>query len=231
MKLSAILAPLIAAGVPGEVILATVKAFEDQQTDSTEKGKEKARARWRKWKDNQPTNVSKRLPTTANASNLLVRVEDSSSKKDISGKEEKKDRAPAAPSPRDELEKVLDSEHAAAVIDHRQRLRKPLSSHAAKLLAAKFAAFPDANAAADKMIEAGWLKIEPHWGQERPNSTAPPPPRNAGERAFLRLQAENGHDPTDTISKRLEPGDGRRQIEGNGDAWPLAGAQGAFGGN
>jgi uncharacterized protein YdaU (DUF1376 family) len=65
----------------------------------------------------------------------------------------------------------------------------------------------------------------------RPHSTASPEPRNAGERAFLRLQAENGHDPTDTVSKRLEPGIGRRQTEGNGDAWPLAGAQGAFGGN
>ncbi|KQS79057.1 hypothetical protein ASG25_10755 [Rhizobium sp. Leaf384] len=37
MKLSAILAPLIAAGVPGEVILATVRAFEDQQVDAIER--------------------------------------------------------------------------------------------------------------------------------------------------------------------------------------------------
>jgi hypothetical protein len=72
---------------------------------------------------------------------------------------------------------------------------------------------------------------QPATAPPRPPSTASPSPRNAGERAFLRLQAENGHDPTDTVSKRLEPGDGRRQIEGNGDAWPVAGAQGAFGGN
>jgi uncharacterized protein YdaU (DUF1376 family) len=76
----------------------------------------------------------------------------------------------------------------------------------------------------------GWLDAPAP--APRPHSTASPPaPRNAGERAFLRLQAENGHDPTDTVSKRLEPGDGRRQIEGNGDAWPVAGAQGAFGRN
>jgi uncharacterized protein YdaU (DUF1376 family) len=82
-----------------------------------------------------------------------------------------------------------------------------------------------------------WLRGQ-HWLDEpiptaapRPHSTASPEPRNAGERAFMRLQAENGHDPTDTISKRLEPGIGRRQTEGNGDAWPLAGTQGAFGGN
>jgi hypothetical protein len=103
VKLSAILAPLIAAGVPGEVILATVKAFEDQQTDSAEKGKEKARARWRKWKDNQPTNVSKRLPTTANASNLLVRVDNSSSKKEDNQKEKKEGRSQATRLPADWL--------------------------------------------------------------------------------------------------------------------------------
>jgi hypothetical protein len=79
-----------------------------------------------------------------------------------------------------------------------------------------------------------WRATWRNWFQRdlpKPHSTASPAPRNAGERAFLRLQAENGHDPTDTISKRLEPGDGRRQIEGNGDAWPVAGAQGAFGRN
>lgn len=51
MKLSAILEPLIAAGVPGDVILATVKAFEEQQGSVVEKGREKARARWHRWND------------------------------------------------------------------------------------------------------------------------------------------------------------------------------------
>lgn len=45
MKLSAILAPLIAAGVPGDVILATVKAFEDQQSDAIERRRESDRVR------------------------------------------------------------------------------------------------------------------------------------------------------------------------------------------
>lgn len=43
MKLSAILAPLIAANVPGHVILETVKAFEDQQADALEKRRESDR--------------------------------------------------------------------------------------------------------------------------------------------------------------------------------------------
>jgi hypothetical protein len=48
-----------------------------------EKGREKARIRWHTWNN-------KRLLTTANVSQQLAGVEDSSSKKDISGKEESK---------------------------------------------------------------------------------------------------------------------------------------------
>jgi hypothetical protein len=199
VKLSAILAPLIAAGVPGEVILATVKAFEDQQIDASEKGKEKARARWRKWKDKQPTNVGKRLQTPANVSNTLTRVEDSSSKKDITGEEERKIEAPAALSPRGELEKVLDAEHAAAVVEHRQRLKKPLTPRAARLLANSLSKAPDANAAADMMIEKGWQSFELAWLENRtaprPHSTASPPygkRMNAVEANLARRQQKNG---------------------------------------
>lgn len=65
--------------------------------------------------------------------------------------------------PRQELETVLDSEHARDVIEHRQRLRKPLTAKAAKLLARQLAQCPDPNAAADLMIERGWLAIKPDW--------------------------------------------------------------------
>lgn len=97
MKLSAILAPMIAAGVSGDVILATIKAFEEAQEATADQSKEKARARWRKWKEGQPTNVSKRLQTTANVSSPLTRADPSLSTLEITGKEEsKKDTSPAA---------------------------------------------------------------------------------------------------------------------------------------
>ncbi len=53
----------------------------------------------------------------------------------------------------------------------------------------------------------------------RRQSTAPPPrePRNAGERAYLKLQEQNDEPPS-TRNGRLDPGDGRRQIEGTGIA-------------
>jgi hypothetical protein len=92
-------------------------------------------------------------------------------------KKEKKDKeeAPAAPSAKDELGRVLDEEHANAVIDHRQKLRKPLTAHAAKLLANSFAKCRDGpNAAADAMIANGWQGFNPAWienrnGQHKPS--------------------------------------------------------------
>lgn len=97
MKLSAILAPMIAAGVSGDVILATVKAFEEAQEATADQSKEKARARWRKWKEGQPINVGKRLQTTANVSSPLTRADPSLSTLEIAGKEEsKKDTSPSA---------------------------------------------------------------------------------------------------------------------------------------
>lgn len=71
--------------------------------------------------------------------------------------------ASAKPTPRHELETVLDAERAGAVLDHRQRIRKPLTAHAAKLLAGKLAQAADPNAAADTMIANGWMGFEPGW--------------------------------------------------------------------
>lgn len=162
---------LAALGLSTEQIAGVLDIMESE----AEERKEKGRARWRKWKEGQPTNVSKRLPTTANVSSQLVRVEDSSSKKVISGK---KDNTPAAPTPRAELEKVLDSEHAAAVVEHRQRIKKPLTAYAARKLANSLSKAPDANAAADIMVEKGWQSFEVAWLENRagprPHSTASP---------------------------------------------------------
>lgn len=52
---------------------------------------------------------------------------------------------------------------ARAVIDHRRAIKHPLTEHAAKQLASKFGATPDPNAAADLMIERGWLGFKPEW--------------------------------------------------------------------
>lgn len=145
------------------------------------------------------------------------------------------------PSPKDELETALDAEHATAVIEHRQRFRKPLTARAAKLLAKKFAACPDPNAAADAMIGNGWQGFEPEWLENR-NSHERNRNRRpvhdtliAGAAAALRdRQRERGADvPPGTdaggasgrgASARLDPpvadaGNGRRGADA-GDAAP-----------
>lgn len=62
-----------------------------------------------------------------------------------------------------ELAFVLDDGHAQAVIDHRRKIKKPLTAHAAKLLASKFGQTANPNAAADHMISNGWQGFEPDW--------------------------------------------------------------------
>lgn len=97
---------------------------------------------------------------------------------------EKKE-APPAPAAKDELARVLDGEHVEAVIEHRKKKRAPLTAHAAKLLAAKFARWPNPNEAADAMIANGWQGFEVEWMQNRKT---------------------NGHDPPPTITSSPPPG-------------------------
>jgi hypothetical protein len=91
MKLSAILAPLIAAGVSGDVILATVRAFEDERADLLEKRRESDRLRQAAKKSRDS-----REPSTKSRDRLLVtRGEDNSSTSEIP-KKEKKEPSPSA---------------------------------------------------------------------------------------------------------------------------------------
>ena len=64
-----------------------------------------------------------------------------------------------------ELGKVLDPEHARAVVEHRNRLRKPMTARGAALLANSLSQAPDPNAAADEMIERGWQGWKADWGR------------------------------------------------------------------
>lgn len=98
MKLSALLAPLIAAKASHSTIMDVVLAFEAEQAATVDEGKEKARERWRRWKAKQPSaNASKRLPTLANDSRAgVTRVEDITSNLEIAGKTENKNISPEA---------------------------------------------------------------------------------------------------------------------------------------
>jgi len=76
--------------------------------------------------------------------------------------------------PRDELVAVLDARRADAVLEHRQRIRKPLTAHGAALLAGKLRQAPDPNAAADMMVERGWQGFELGWLNGEHRGRGPP---------------------------------------------------------
>jgi hypothetical protein len=109
------------------------------------------------------------------------------------------------------LETVLDAEHSDEVLKHRQRLRKPLTDYAAKLLAKKLAQCPDPNAAADLMIEKGWQSVEPSWVQ------------NSQQRA-IGNQARSVGSVFGNLAAQMERDNGVRRIQGNEgirEAFPL----------
>lgn len=73
----------------------------------------------------------------------------------------------------DALLTVLDERHARAVIEHRRvTIKKPLTAYAAERLAGKLAAWGDANAAADIMIDRCWRGFDAGWMKDRIPQTA-----------------------------------------------------------
>lgn len=143
----------------------------------------KGRDRWHKWKENQTANVSKRLPTTANVSSQLARGEDSSSKKQITEKEERKKDSAAKPRGdldafKGELSSILDPARVDAIVAVRRKKGATMTAHAGSLLVSALQACPDPGMAADEMVLRNWTGIKPEWLESRsapqPRATAPP---------------------------------------------------------
>lgn len=215
MKLSALIAPLIEAKADHDTIMRVVLAFEAEQGDALERRRANDRDRQKRHR-----NVTSRdVTVTVSSHERVMRGEDNLLTKNQAGQEErKKEGAPAALSPCSELEIVLDSERARAVVDHRLRLRKPLTAHAARLLAKKLALFPDPNEAADRMIEKGWQSIEVDW--DKPRSTAPPVKPLSFGQMFQQDAQDMGIIPNDKPAspsdRRVEAGNGDREVGGPG---------------
>lgn len=73
---------------------------------------------------------------------------------------------------REVLLSVLDADRADAVLEHRKKLRAPLTAHGAKLLSSEFVKTGDPNAAADAMIAGGWRGFKSQWLKNQ--ATGPP---------------------------------------------------------
>ncbi|GAU86005.1 primosomal protein I [Bosea sp. BIWAKO-01] len=81
------------------------------------------------------------------------------------------------------LRRVLSEERAAAVIAHRRSLKKPLTLHAARLLASQLALAAEPDRAADLMIVRGWQGFAPEWGVNAGLVLATPPVQPEGDAA------------------------------------------------
>jgi hypothetical protein len=103
MKLSAILEPLVAAGVDPETLLKMVRAYEEQQENALEKRRQADRDRQarKRLKDEKSRDVTL-CHSDSQRSRSRARVEDNLLTKDISGKEDNKVTSPPARSKRGE---------------------------------------------------------------------------------------------------------------------------------
>jgi len=162
MKLSTLLAPLIDAKVDHELIRQQILAFEAEQNDALEQRRRADAERQSRKRDRDQSRDVTLRHSDRSLTGGDAHVEDKTSNLEIEP-QESKGSAPAKPTPRQRLLVVLDADHAEAVLDHRQRLRKPLTEHAAKLMALELAKFPNPNAAADRMIAKGWQSIDVTW--------------------------------------------------------------------
>jgi len=99
---------------------------------------------------------------------------------------------PKKETPRQILERVLSKEDADDVIEHRQRLRKPLTPRAAKLLANAFSEIEPSmrSEAVDMMISSGWVGFKAEWFNNRSSSQAARQSSGAGMQPS-ELLAEN----------------------------------------
>ena len=112
------------------------------------------------------------------------------------------------PSPRQALLNVLTDEWAEAVLDHRQKLRKPLTAKAAEMLAKAFDATGDPNGAAEMMISRGWQGFKLDWWQnDRTNhGNSAAPPGYGGGAAFQPVSRRNRQEPPSVAEAIMRAG-------------------------
>ena len=182
--------------------------------------KEKGRQRWRKWKDAQGANVSKRLPTTTNVSIQLASAEGSSSKEDITNKEDR-----ASPSAQSKRASRLPADWALPEEWLQEAIAAGLSRQRALSEAERMKNWSLSNKNGAKL---DWLAAWRNWYRDKAEpllaSARPPdrPPRNAGEAARLDLQRSENDDAPSPQIRHDDQSDGGPGFAGTGIARRIA---------
>jgi len=118
--------------------------------DKRRQQSDRAKVRWSKDKESCHTR-------NAASGNALSTPTPTPSKKEKDSNESQKK------TPRAALIPILGEDLAAAVVEHRQRIRKPLTVRAAEMLARRFEAYHDPPAGAEMMLARGWQGFEAKW--------------------------------------------------------------------
>lgn len=202
MKLSAILEPLVAAGVDAPTILLAVKAWEEQQADALERrraadAERQARKRGRDKSRDVTLHHSDRNLTR----DRVAPVDDKPITTDTTNS--KNTTAKDLVEFRDALA-ALGSDRLDAVVKLRKAKKAPLNAYAARLfIKAAETCELSIQDAADMCIERNWLTVKPDWIKPQTRGSPPPQPtgkpRNIFEASTAILaelrEAENGTEP------------------------------------
>lgn len=187
MSVSAAIRRMLDAGLTIDQALIAAEAMETAFARPVDEQAERRRAADRE---------RKRLRKSAETAELAEQV---SPKKETSPTPPKEKTTPSqsepngsSKTPRQALECVLDSKRAGDVIDHRQRIRKPLTVRAAQLLASEFAKCPDPNAGADAMVLNGWQGFDPKWMDRQQPRGSPISTKPQTAQEILKSRREQG---------------------------------------
>lgn len=219
MKLSAIIAPLIAAKVPHSVIMQTVQAWEEQQADALEKRRKSDAERQARKREKDASHVTSRDVTVTVSSHEagVTRGEDNLQTTEITGKEEKKVASPSArPSRGSRIPDDFCPDIEAAVAEGVPRLE---AERQARSFCDYWRSKPGAGG-----LKLDWPATWRVWYRRnipavsKPQSTAPPrKPRTVAELAIHRLETgQTTHEPPDEPDRRLGQSFGSGQAQGPG---------------
>lgn len=217
MKLSAVIAPLIAAKVPHEILMETILAFEAQQTDALEKRREADRNRQAKRRHGGDVTLSH---VTRSPSRSHVRGEDSSSKEEITNKEDS-----ASPSAQAKRASRLPADWTLPEEWLQEAITAGLPRQRSLSEAERMKNWSLSNKNGAKL---DWLAAWRNWYRDKVEPlqafSRPPdrPPRNAGEAARLELQRRENDDAPSTSIRHIDQSDGSPGFAGTGIARRIA---------
>jgi hypothetical protein len=168
LKLSAIIKPLLEAKADPNQIMALVLA----SAAVAEAGKEKARERWRHWKERQSTNVGKRLQPLANDSKQLTggdaHVEDKSLTTEIEPQDKKQNASGDADAFRAALSPDVPYDLVTEFLKVRRKKRGAITGYAAGLFREDAAKCGMSVAdAAKECVRSSWITVKPEYFQNR----------------------------------------------------------------